>query len=745
MLATILLSATSVAAISASASEAPVAAQERVPQTSQSGSGGSDSGSEIQEIVVTAQFRKESAQTVPIAITAFDTKALATSGVSNTADLQFVAPAFQFNTALGAYSQPRIRGIGATGSGPGYESPVATYVDGVYIAASSTLQFSLNDIEQVAVLNGPQGTLFGRNATGGLVQVTTRKPSYDLTTDAELTYGNLDSIVAKAFVSGGLTDHLAASLSAMYDYQGKGFGRNLFTGRYVNTHRNYALRGKLLWEPTSETSVTLAGDYNRTSGVLPAIRLVSISRIGTRSPGGPFDISETVDPQQTVRQGGGSVTIEHDFGPVRLVSLTAYRAAKLTGFNDTDRTPAPIGLLRPEQDDKQFSQEVRLLSKGSSRLNWVLGGMYFWSKSRLNPYTIIPPTGTLDVFTKEGLNSYAGFVQGDYEIAEGTKLTAGVRYTSDKRDISLAALFTPLGAPAAVPAAPPYTAAKTFKKLTWRLSLDHQFSNDLLGYVSYNRGFKSGFFLPFAFTPTTVRLEQIDAYEVGFKSDLFDRKLRFNAAGFYYDYSNPQTTQINNGLITLYNAESLKSYGVDFDATIKPSKRLTTRVGLSWIHARYNSFPSGALTIPITPQTPPPAPPAPNGGNQIIFGPCPNASGANPCDATGNHVQNTPDWTWNASINYTLPTAIGEFALSGNYYHNQGWYPEPDNRTRIDAYDIFNASVTWTNLSGKLDVRVWGKNLSNKAYPLQAAESDVGDVRVFAPGRTYGVTVGIHY
>jgi iron complex outermembrane receptor protein len=677
----------------------------------------------LQEIVVTAQKRSENLQNVPIAITALSSKQLAVAQISNTSDLKAVTPGLAFNTALGGFGQPRIRGIGTTTTGPGIENPVATYVDGVYIGSAAGTLFSLNDVEQVAVLKGPQGTLFGRNATGGLIQVSTRAPSQTPTADASITYGNYDTVNSSAYVSGGLTDTLAASVAGIYENQQDGYGKNLYNGKDVQKHRDYAGRGKLQWKPDSDTKFTLSGDYSYLQGADPAIRPINGTLLGVPSPGGERDIDQNIQPYLKTKTWGVSLTGQHDFAGVQLLSITAYRDSFLHAIIDGDQTPVSLVGVDQTQKDRQFSQEVQLLSTSPGPFKWVVGAYYFWSQGRYDPLqtTITQPFGTIvaTIDSKQTLNSYAAFAQGTYDFGASTHLTVGLRYTIDDRAIDASSdTVTPFG-----PDLESTAASKSFKKLTWRLSLDHRFSPNLLGYISYNRGFKSGSFVPQEIPAETLKPETLDAFEAGLKSDLFDHRVRLNVAAYYYDYKNIQINEILDGVLYPFDGKGARSYGIDADLTARVTEHLTVMAGAGWIHDRYKSFPDGYTTEPII--------------DPATF----QFTVLSPYNSTGNRLQDTPDWTANIGATYD----IGPITLAASYYFNNGYYVDPGNRVREPHYNLADASVTWTSADKHLSVKVWGKNLTNALYSEQLDATSTGDNRVAAPPRTYGVTAGFHF
>jgi iron complex outermembrane receptor protein len=696
---------------------APALAQTTAPSSAAA-------SAQVEEVVVTAQRREENQQNVPIAVTAIGGAQLQEQGVQGSLDLTNVVPGLNFIQGLGIYGQPEIRSIGTTSHGPGVENPVATYIDGVYMASETGSLLSLGDVSQVAVLKGPQGTLFGRNATGGLIQVTTKAPSHAFSADLEGTAGNVGAFGESLYVTGGLTENLAANFAVSNDDQFQGFGRNLYTGQYVDTHRSVATRGKLLWQPDNQTDVTLSADYAKFTGAEPAIRAVSKTIFNSFMAGGPHDIALNVQPYSQAEQGGVSLSAKRDFGGVQLVSITAYRNDQVRSLFDADSTVAQILTIDLHQADRQFTQELQLLSTGDERLSWVTGAFFMSGDGKYNPLRTLASQapGPIDITADTTVTSYAVFGQATYKIDEATNLTGGLRYSQDQRHLaSTEVIRAPFGT---ITAAPPQNVSKTFGQPSWRVALDHRYSSELMVYASYNRGFRSGTFVPDLFPTNELKPEILDAYETGFKADLLDRRLRLNAAGFYYDYSNRQVLAILNGVEVVYGAEKAVSYGVDADLEYLATSNLSFTAGLSAIHARYNKFSNAQITALL-----------PFGGDSIVTG-----------SATGKALESTPDWTFNIGPTYSMPTSAGTFTASMNYYHNSGWFASPDNRERQPAYDSVAADLLWVpSFSNNLTIRMWGKNLTNAVYATQMTVTAFSDNMEVAPGRTYGVTLGLHF
>jgi iron complex outermembrane receptor protein len=736
------------------------------------------------EIVVTAQKRAENVQDVPIAITALGGEELAATGALDTEDLKAAAPALNVTTAVGGFGLPRIRGIGATGQGVGIENPVAVYVDGVYYSAAFGVLQSLFDAEQVAVLKGPQGTLFGRNATGGLIQITTRGPEHEWTGKAQFGYGNFETVEGAAYISGGLGDKVAVSLSGQYQARNKGYGVNVFTGGEVKDDRNWSTRAKLLFEPTGATKILLSADFNGRDAAEPAFANFGLNSLGQDVPaqirargGDPeYDIFSDFDPQLKARQWGLGLTIDQELGGATLKSITAYRKSKLFTFFDPDGTTAATLAIGNNYTDKQFTQEINLISSGDGPFQWVIGGFYMWDEGEILPR----PEWTRQIFrgnytdslATSTLNSIAGFLEGSYKLAEATRLTAGVRYTRDERKLE-AFNQTYTAATGAITNGATTNDERVFEKPSWKVSLDHRFSPEVLAYASYNRGFRSGTFVPQATPILVLQPEVVDAYELGIKTDLFDRRVRFNLAGYYYDQTNVQVVQIIAGTQNVYNAKGARIKGLDGDISFQVTDGLRIFGGFNYTDARYTDFTDAIISVPypVAASAPPFSttqftyvdsqtgqtvanpvclgtflPPtittqaardafyrARLGGNCLLRG-----------DASGNRLQNTPEWTFSIGGNWAIPTSAGKFTLAGNVYYNSGFAATPDERVIQPGYTTIDASLSWEPMD-HFSIRVWGKNLTDEFYRTQLSASNSGDNGTSAAPRTYGVTLGFDF
>jgi iron complex outermembrane receptor protein len=308
------------------------------------------------------------------------------------------------------------------------------------------------------------------------------------------------------------------------------------------------------------------------------------------------------------------------------------------------------------------------------------------------------------------------------EVASATNLTVGIRYTVERRDFrGNEVLGFPDGSSQIIPDAQ----HKIFDKPTWRLALDHHFTPDVMGYVSYNRGFKSGGFNDALLPTLEFSPEVLDAYETGLNTTVLDRHLSLDVAGFYYKYKNIQAFQyFENGSAFVYNAGAAQLYGFDFDAKLKLSEKLSLTAGLEAMHTEYTSFPTAAISTPI-----------PGGGTAYSIG-----------SAKGNRLPLTPNLTLSITGDYVIPlAALGDLTLTSTFAYSDGFYGEADNRLRQPAYHVVNAQVSWNSSDHIYMVRLWGRNLTDAEYTSSLGSQPNGDFAVFAPPRTYGVTISRNF
>jgi iron complex outermembrane receptor protein len=469
------------------------------------------------------------------------------------------------------------------------------------------------------------------------------------------------------------------------------------------------------------TKFRLSGDYSKLYTSLVQQLAPGVTGIdGLPGYRGRFDTEEGFTTDFRSKQWGVALHVDQELDFAKLVSITSYRSSKGTYNTDLDNTPAPVfsGIVHQRTND--FTQELQLLSNSGSDVKWVLGAFYFHGKAGNDPVNLAgapaAPFPYVDMYGIQKVNSGSIYGQATKELFAATNLTVGLRYTNEKVSIN-----GRIDAPGAGTIFVQPTQSQKLSRLTWRVALDHDFSNDIKGYISYNRGIKSGGFN--LFLPTSeFKPETLDSYEAGLKTELFDRHLRLNMAGFYYDYKNIQVTTIQSGGTTSGNAAKARIYGVDFDFMARLGK-LNLSGGGSYLNGRYRQYP-GAIYYPQSPMDPLPSP-VPN-------------------DAAGNPTTYTPKWTANAQADYTIPASFGDVTLSGSVAYFSGSSADPFNTIRNPSYTLLNSSVSW-KVSDNLSARLWVRNITDANYVSARFASAFGTIQLPAPPRTYGGTISFEF
>ena len=707
---------------------------------------------QLQDIVVTAQRREQKLQDVPVAVTAFSGSTLQASGVSTIKELAFVDPSLNVPQVVGVYL-PFLRGIGnPAGGNLGNESSVPVYIDDLYYARLSTAYLAINSIDRVEVLKGPQGTLFGRNASGGAIQMFTKDPGREQEVNATVSYGNYDRWSGQLYVSTPITDTLGWNISVAGTDQRDGWGKSITTGRDIFKEKLFSARSKLVWEPSDTTKVKIVGFYayskgdigmvnDRHSGTyaqspglalpgypVPPVQLPSLADV----PGDNFyNTRNNLEQFARAEGGGGSIRIDQSLGFADLVSITGFRITDEQIRLDADITAQNLLNGDLNSRESQLTQEFQLKSQSGSNIDWILGTYYLRSVVKYNPIRLYGDafgTGTVEIRSKQIINSYSVFGQATAPIGDTTNLTLGLRYNIDDLNGS----------------SPTYRDSKQFKKLTWKGTLDHHFTDDVMGYVSISRGYKSGAYKTFPLDSPPALPEVIDSYEFGLKTELFDRRVRLNGALFWNDIKNPQVLAVDvQGLIPgiiLTNAQQARIKGAEIGIDALVAQGLTLRGGATYLDGKYRSY----INAPFY---------CLNGNT--IAGPS-TALGGGPCPvpadgAAGNRLPNVAKWTFNAGLNYKIDTSIGGWVADVGVAHTGRFAWNPDNFVFEKAVTLVNASLNFTPVSADwLTIGLWGKNLGGvKYYSITQESVGPGGTAGFQSGaaapRTYGGSVSVKF
>ena len=724
----------------------------------------------LQEIVVTATRRSVDLQKVAATVTALPASTLKTFNVTGVLQLPTLTSGLVIAPSGG--NNLYLRGIGSASSGYN-EAQVAVYVDGLYLANPALGIYSFNNIDQIEVLKGPQGTLYGRNVTGGLISVATRNPGKELRIDASAGYANYDTVSANLYASVPLTETLAANVAFFHQKQSKGWGRNLFTGNDDQKSNETGVQSKLAWHPTSSTKVTASFIYdfnNRDVGYAYEVLPGTLGADGTPYLGKYRHVSR-IDANAPFHAYIGSLRIEQDLGFANLMSLTGYQKSR-TNLLFAGGLPVlgqPIagqsGAYNPFLErNRTWSQEFQLTSApNGSRFDWVAGAFYYNDHTflQLDSYNtcvgnVCAPGAAPQRNTGRPTTlSYSGYGDATYRFFTATKVTVGLRYTDETKELS--GLVTPLaGRPnsvLALPAAATATTAGTvffpgqpfpgypngiptklhFTKLTYRAVLAQDFGEHVHAYVSHNLGFKSGAFNGNLFSNPPARPELLYATEAGVKSELFDRRLRLNVAYFHYTYKNVQVRSLAPpalpGTPILQNAAKELMNGVDVDFTFTPLRGLIFTGSAEYLHARYADFPGASCTSPGTRTV-----------NGVLVGVVTSVT----CNLAGYKVAQAAPFSGTIGASYSLDTPSGVFTLSANDHYTSRYPGIQDASIYQERHHLVDASLNWVAPNKRYDVNLFVRNLT-KAY-VYAAFSGASSYAI-VPGapRTFGGTVGFHY
>lgn len=684
----------------------------------------------VTDIIVSAQRRAESLQKVPVTVNVLTGAQIEAQRITSLMSLPARVPAVNA-TSTGANSNLYIRGVGQNGGQPNNENSAALYIDDIYQSMPAMTSVQFNGVTQLDVLKGPQGTLFGRNATGGLIQITTARPSHEPSLDATIGYGNYDTISGTFYATTGLTENVAANFSAKYEDRRKGYGRNEFTGKRIDGADQLSLRGKVLINlPTTE--IELIGWYSRLNAEGPRWRLADINPRSSRYPAsvGPLDVYANDINDMRHKVYGGALKISQELGFGDLMSITSYNVVRTKQVLDADQTELPAAANTTLHGGNPFTQEVRLISNSESKLKWQLGAFYMWTDPHIGFFlsgtSTAPAGGFTTSYSKQITESISGYGQVTYPVTETTNVTAGLRYTHDTQKQLDRRATNGLGTITTYP-----DRKQSLSEWTWRLSVDHQMTDDVLGYISYNRGIKSG-----GYNLTTLDVpgygpEKLDAYELGLKTQFLDRRIRLNVSGYYYTYKGiqSQVNLISVGRAFLQNAADAEIFGVDADFQFQVDDAFTLYANGAYNHTRYKDFRNAVgFNIDGTPmgvRNPP-------------------ETGPFVADFTGNSLPYAPKWTGSLAGEYKVRTASGTFTLNSaaNYYG--GAFTNANNLARFPSYVDVTAQLMWTSPSNRYEIRLWGSNLANGKTFTYRDVSGAGLIESRALPRTYGVTLGLH-
>lgn len=684
------------------------------------------------EIIVTAQKRAEALEDVPISITALSEERLAATNVTNFTEIDALSPGAVISQT-GPYFLPAIRGVTTQSISGGNENNIATYIDGIYQPNQIGLNFDLASVEGIEILKGPQGTLFGRNATGGAILVKTADPSSEFKGRIRMSYGRFNDWRTQAYVSVPLGDTLAFNFAGLYR-NSDGFLKDI-SGFNSAPHKEVNIRSKLKFDSGNFKAIVGLNYINldTNSSVWqytdrPGAQLIANLQMGGIDAGMTTlrnRTSYSFKPQTKSEVFAPSLTMEFNVGSLKVKTISAYQ--DITQFTRIDIDGSKLPIARQDTDHKNttHSEEINVSSSIGDSVDWVAGLFYFTNKWRTGPNRVNLGAPTVNVLRAE---SWAAFADATVRATDNFFIIGGVRYSWEKRKQTPS---HPIGSPN------PAVGVGSWDNFTPRIVLRYELADRTNVYASFSKGFKSG---NVDLNGRTIQPEKIDAYELGFKT--VRGNLRFDAATYYYDYTNlqdNQTKQYQGGLLTEQdNVASAEIYGAEAQFDYSASSQLNLFAGISWLHARYKSYPAASAVVPVAiPNTP-------------FF-----SWTTLPQDLSGKEMPRSPEWALNGGFNYKIDAGeIGSFDVAGNASYKSAHNP---NRSSLDpatggylyrqkAYALVNASVTWRSIDEMFEVSVFGRNIFDQRYnAVYDAFTTFGKYRQFGEPATYGVSVGVNF
>ena len=715
------------------------------------------------EIIVTAQRRSENLQKVPAAVTAFSATDLARFGFADAMDLKQQTPGLQIKSSNGQ-TKPNVflRGIGTNDFNVSASGAVGFYVDEVYQGLQSAQLFQMFDLERVEVLRGPQGTLYGRNTTGGASNFFTRKPGDEAAANATLSYGRFNQFDLEAAVETPLAADFGVRIAGIYRST-DGDGRNFFTGERVNGFDSGAARALLRYTPEGQEWILNVhggrqdGDGPRyhfqrvpnnrfPDGVLPLIGVAA----PYVAPGGYWDGSWDLPQDEEIENHGAALTGRIDIGDLTLHSVTGYE--HVDAFVRFDSDGSPLDYVNVEFGDRgrQFSQELRLASSPGGTLTWIAGAYVYIDRVRAaNRFDIgrfartlfgaMPditnPSAPIDIHQNytQKTRSLAGFGSLSYRIDDALKLTGGLRFTRDRKTLDYGTT-----ADAAEAVGLPFLIAvrqrRSWDALTGNAVVDYQATRDLLVYASYNRGFKSGQFnaspLFNAADVNSADPERVDAFEAGVKSQFADNRVRLNVSAFYNKFRKLQVFQFvpdaTTGVPTsrYSNAGAARVKGIEFEIDARPVDALSLRLSGAYLDAKYTRFVSAA-DDPATPAV-----------ETVSF--------------AGNRLTAAPELNLNGAADYEIDLG-GELSLTPGYdftYDSRQFFTAENSIALSQRrYWVHNAALTLRHAGSGYSLSGWIRNFTDSRYNneiLPLPDFGVnGEIR--GARQTYGLTASARF
>jgi iron complex outermembrane receptor protein len=667
------------------------------------------------DVVVTATRRETSVQDVPSSILALSGAELETRRVTSVSELAATVPALSFFSFGSTRAYLSMRGAYTNDASPAVDQAVAVFVDDVVSAGTADSILDFYDLDHIEVLRGPQGTLFGRNVTGGALMLNTLVPKFHTEARAQLTGGSYGTVEARALITGPLSDSVAGKLSGGFERNDSSYYSAIDGRRQIGRER-YSLRGQLLWNASADLKVRVGFDYLKDkSGMAPIALLANFQP--TLYPEFVFNPQHVNYAQRFTNDHnvfGAFGRLDWNLGVGTLTSISGYR--NVDSVAPVMSTGSNVSTNVVSDKNQQFTQEIRLASPADQRVTWIVGGYYLTSSRKhaenitfaFRPGTSLSaayPSQNIQAIQAQNvdIDSKALFGELGLNLTPQLNVSVGGRYTWERKQgdsrRSPGNLFTTPGVTA--------TFGKSWHAFTPRAVVTWKPASDLMFFATVSKGFRSG---AFNFTGSNaaalaapVNPEYVWNYELGTKAELFDRALLFNASVYQMDFTDLQVRQFNPDVVsfTLLNAGKARTRGVDIEATLRPVPHFSISGLYSYQDARYREY--------------------------LLR----NAAGVVTDDFSGKRVAITPQHSFTGTAQYEvdLGASAGKLSLRGDVrYRSSYWTSERNNDSdfihdRTPLKGAVDLRVTWTSGNGNWDLSVWGKNVNNLRFIQGAADA----------------------
>jgi outer membrane receptor protein involved in Fe transport len=755
----ILIAAFAVAAGIANAQEAaqaPAAAQ--APEATQA---------TIEEIVVTAARREQSAQQVPMALSALDSQRLLDAGITEFQDIELQVPSFEIEANTNPFTTSlRIRGMGNLANIPNFEPAVGLFVDGAYRSRSGVAMGDLLDVARVEILRGPQSVLYPKNVTAGVVSVITQRPTDEFSVWGSASAGNLNYWQLQGGINGGITDNVRGRLAVVSSDRDGGFN-DFVNGTNSGGFSRTGARGQLEFDMGERATLRLVAGYSDKEGdccspdVLPgAVSTRFLGLLQRPVDSDPLNRRTAYSDPYTFSGDQYDLLAEfnYEFDSAVLTSTTSYDQFDVESQIDSEQSAFTAAVFLDRQNSDAFGQEFRLTSKGDGPISWMTGAYYYennFTRGSLKPSEpilvlgpdIVPlpapfngaPGDQSSFQSKNDTSHTSVFGQVDWQATERTKLSAGLRYIDEEKSIDVRSNYQVAALPSLAlntTVYQPVVAKRNSDGLAWNLNALFDVADSTTAYATVSEGYKAGgyngdwdLFSPLTLAKREFKDETVLNMEAGLKSRFWNNQATLNLSVFRSEFDDFQNASFLGLSFLVRNAEKVVTQGIELDGSVRPVTGLTVDYALTYLDAQYDKFTAGAC----------------------YFGRTPTDAAERTCDLSGETLPNAPDWRTNLGLQYEHGLGGGTGFVRGDwaYSSEQNVDTALDPRAEQDAVSLLSARLGWRN--DRYSVTVWGDNLTDETVKIAAGPQTIfggidGGMQFFLnEPRTYGVTLDVRF